>query len=108
MPLVTKEGLDMEDMKKSVRLRKKGQITIPTDLIELLHLSEGDNLKIGVEDGRIVLVPTVTIAKNQAWFWTESWQEGERKAERDVQNGRMTDISSKEQLDALFDRLDKK
>jgi antitoxin MazE len=98
---------EVMDVQKSVRLRKKAQVTIPTEIVELLHLHEGDNLTVQVEDGRIVLVPTVTIARDQAWYWTESWQEGERKAERDVKNGRLTDISSEEELDAFFDSLDK-
>lgn len=44
-------------MQKFVRLRKKAQVTIPTEIVELLHLNEGDNLNIQVEDGRIVLIP---------------------------------------------------
>ncbi|WP_438349433.1 AbrB/MazE/SpoVT family DNA-binding domain-containing protein [Paenibacillus sp. FA6] len=95
------------EVQKSVRLRKKSQVTIPTEIIELLHLNEGDNLNIQVENGRIVLVPTVTIAKDQAWFWTESWQQAERQAERDVEKGRLTNISNKKDLDAFFDTLDK-
>lgn len=40
-----------------------------------------------------VLIPTVTIAKDQACFRTKSWQQGELQAERDVENDRLTDIS---------------
>ena len=74
---------------------------------KLLHLNEGHNLNIQIEDGRIVLVPTVTIAKNQAWFWTKSWQQGERQAERDVEKGCLTNISGEKDLDAFFDSLSK-
>jgi antitoxin MazE len=95
------------DVQKFVRLRKKAQVTIPTEIVELLHLNEGDNLNIQVEDGRIVLVPTVTIAKDQAWFWTESWQQGERQAERDVKQGRLKNISDEKDLDDFFDTLGK-
>jgi len=95
------------EVQKSVRLRKKSQVTIPTEIIELLHLNEGDNLNIQVENGRIVLVPTVTIAKDQAWFWTESWQQAERQAERDVEKGRLINISNEKDLDTFFDTLDK-
>lgn len=95
------------DVQKFVRLRKKAQVTIPTEIVELLHLKEGDNLNIQVEDGRIVLVPTVTIAKDQAWFWTESWQQGEQQAERDVKQGRLKNISDEKDLDDFFDTLGK-
>jgi len=29
------------------------------------------------------------IPADQAWFWTEEWQEGERKAEADIKEGRV-------------------
>ncbi|RTE09941.1 AbrB/MazE/SpoVT family DNA-binding domain-containing protein [Paenibacillus whitsoniae] len=98
---------EVSNVQKFVRLRKKAQLTIPTEIVEQLHLNEGDNLNIQVEDGRIILIPTVTIAKDQAWFWTESWQQGERQAERDAEKGRLTDISDEKELDAFFDTLDK-
>jgi AbrB family looped-hinge helix DNA binding protein len=94
-------------MGKSIRLRKKAQLTIPTDVIEQLHLSEGDQLDIRVENGRIILIPTVTIAKDQAWFWTESWQKGEQKADQDVKSGRLTDLSSEEELEEFFRTIHK-
>jgi hypothetical protein len=31
------------------------------------------------------LIPT-----DQAWFWTEQWQRGEREASRDIAKGRTT------------------
>ncbi|KRA72748.1 AbrB/MazE/SpoVT family DNA-binding domain-containing protein [Paenibacillus sp. Soil522] len=91
--------------KKSVQLRKKAQVTIPSEIVEGLNLNEGDQLDIIVEDGRIILIPTVTIAKDQAWFWTESWQKGEIQAERDVRDGCLTDITTGEELDAFFNAL---
>jgi antitoxin MazE len=88
--------------RKSIQLRKKAQLTIPSDIVEGLNLHEGDQLDVVVENGRIILIPTVTIAKDQAWFWTESWQQGEMQAEKDVRDGRLTDIMSSEQLDTYF------
>lgn len=34
-----------------------------------------------------VAVKVGIIDKDQAWFWTEEWQKGEREAKRDIMNG---------------------
>jgi antitoxin MazE len=91
--------------RKSVQLRKKAQLTIPSEIMEGLNLHEGDQLDILIEDGRIVLIPMVTIVKDQAWFWTESWQEGEAQADKDVKDGRLTNVMNGEQLDDFFQSL---
>lgn len=92
--------------KKFVQLRKKAQVAIPSKILEGLNLNKGDQLDIIVEDGRIILIPTVTIAKDQAWFWTESWQKGEIQAERDVRDGCLTDITTGKELEVFFNTLD--
>ncbi len=42
---------------------------------------------------------------DQLYFWTEEWQEGERTAEEDIESGRVTWISSADDLDSHFDPL---
>ena len=37
----------------------------------------------------------------QLWFWTEEWQEGERRAEEDLTHGNYEDFNN---LDDFFDR----
>ncbi|SDI42407.1 AbrB/MazE/SpoVT family DNA-binding domain-containing protein [Natribacillus halophilus] len=66
--------------RRSVRLRGKNQVTIPSDLVEQLDLSEGEQLEVAVENGRIILIPVMTIEKDQAWFWSDEWQEEEKMA----------------------------
>jgi len=34
----------------------------------------------------------------QAWFWTPEWQAGEREAETDIQEGRITRFGSMDDL----------
>lgn len=31
----------------------------------------------------------IQIPKDQAWFWTKEWQEGEKEAEEDIKAGRV-------------------
>lgn len=72
---------------KYVRLRNKGQVTIPNEILEQLDLTANTNLKVTVADGRIVLIPMIEIAKDQAWYWTETWQQGEKEAQQEIDKG---------------------
>lgn len=74
-------------MAKHVRLRNKGQITIPNEILEQLELTANTNLKVTVVDGRIVLIPMIEIAKDQAWYWTETWQQDEKEAQQEIDKG---------------------
>lgn len=41
---------------KAVKVTRKGQVTIPKSIREMLEIREGDLLLVDVENGRIVLV----------------------------------------------------
>jgi antitoxin PrlF len=41
--------------------------------------------------------------EDQAWFWTDTWQAGERDASEDIRLGRTTTV---ETLDDMFQELD--
>lgn len=44
-------------------------------------------------DGTITLVPIVGVITNdQAYFWTQRWQTGEKDADRDLQAGRVRKV----------------
>jgi antitoxin PrlF len=49
-------------------LRKKNIMTIPREVAENTHLSEGDEFIETEEEGRIVLTPALSIPAGQAWF----------------------------------------
>lgn len=69
-------------------LRKRGQITIPSEVREAAHVEPGAVLECHVEDGRIVMTPKILIDADQAWFWTPEWQEKEREVDLAVAEGR--------------------
>jgi AbrB family looped-hinge helix DNA binding protein len=73
-----------------IRLRPKGQLTLPDSIRRLAHLDEGDILEVTVEDAGIVLRAKKLVEADQAWFWTEAWQRGERQASRDILGGRVS------------------
>jgi AbrB family looped-hinge helix DNA binding protein len=72
-----------------MRVRPKGQLTLPDTIRREMHLEEGDYLEVAVEDGAIVMRPKKLIDADQAWFWTDAWQRGEREASDDIARGRV-------------------
>lgn len=84
------------------RVRAKGQITLPNPVRKLLNLGEGDGVIFYVREGRVVIEREQNIDPEQAWFWSERWQQMERAAQSDIDSGRVTEYNSiEEALDAL-------
>jgi antitoxin PrlF len=85
-------------------MRGKGQLTLPQEVRAAAHLDEGDPVEIEVlDDGSILLRPKKLIDASQAWFWTESWQAGERAASADIAAGRVTTHRSTEDFLAALE-----
>ena len=96
-------------MAELVQLRKKAQLTLPQSIREKLGLEEGDFMDVQVRNGEIVLKVKKLVDKEQAWFWSQRWQQGEREAEDDIQAGRVhTFTDAKSAVSFLHKRVDKK
>ncbi len=50
-----------------VKLKQKGQMTLPAELRETLALNEGDLLEATIEDGKIMLTPMLLINRDTAF-----------------------------------------
>jgi AbrB family looped-hinge helix DNA binding protein len=50
-----------------IKLRVRGQITLPREIREALKLREGDDLEIEVVEGGVLLKPSDTTARDAAW-----------------------------------------
>ena len=85
-------------MEELVRLRARGQVTLPSFIRQKLHLEEGSLVLLKVVDQTIVLVPQETVDKEQSWFWQERWQKLEAEAEDDIRKGRVESFDSVEEL----------
>jgi AbrB family looped-hinge helix DNA binding protein len=72
-----------------VQIRKKAQLTIPESVRQKLGIEEGDFFDVQVRNGEIVLKVKKLVDKEQAWFWTRRWQQGEKEAEEDIRAGRI-------------------
>ncbi|MFE9934590.1 AbrB/MazE/SpoVT family DNA-binding domain-containing protein [Streptomyces sp. NPDC005533] len=88
-----------------VSVRDKGQLTLPAGVREALGVSPGDELEFEITDTGVVEVHGLRkIRTDQAWFWTERWQAGEREASEDIAAGRTV---RHEDVDSMFAHLDK-
>ena len=80
------------------KVTRHGQITLPASVRKRLGIEEGDLVEIEVEDEKAVLTPKKLVDKNQAYFWTRRWQEGEREADEDIKAGRVKTFNSVDEL----------
>jgi antitoxin MazE len=91
-------------MENLIKVREKGQITLPLYMRKKLHIKQGDLVLAKIVDNTVILIPQETIDKDQAWFWTERWQKLEAEAELDIRRGRVKSFDSVEEL---FDEMEK-
>lgn len=76
------------------KVTRNGQITLPAALRRDFHIEEGDLLEVRPAKGGIMLIPKQLIDKDQAYFWSPSWQAAEREAGEDITAGRMIEASN--------------
>lgn len=72
-----------------VGVRGRGEIVLPADL-RRRHQLDRPGAQVEVverDDGVIELRPQVPVPAGQAWFWTQEWQEGERRVDEHVMAG---------------------
>lgn len=90
------------------RLRLKGQVTVPSEIRNILGAEEGDELVFMVdENGRVFIERLEMIPPDQAWFWRERWQRLERETQKDIEEGQTTDFNSVEDALDFLDNITK-
>jgi len=82
----------------TTKVTRHGQITLPASVRKELGVEEGDLVEIEVVGEKAVLMPKKLVDKNQAYFWTKRWQEGEREADEYIRAGRVRTFNSVEEL----------
>ena len=73
---------------KSVRLSKKGQFVIPKEMREVLGVTEGDELLIVLEDGRMVLTTPREYARKTRGSMKGTWGRTKREIDRSLERER--------------------
>lgn len=81
-----------------VELKQKSQVTIPIDFVKMLDLKAGDKLDVEIIDGKLVITPVIIIPKDQAWYYTPEWQAMEHEVDKQIKEGQINTVDSKEKL----------
>jgi AbrB family looped-hinge helix DNA binding protein len=82
-------------MRNLAKLTSGGQVTLPKEIRIKTNMEPGDFVEVDLdEEGHIVLTPKKLVDASQAYFWTEGWQKGERKADEDIKAGRVKRFKS--------------
>ena len=95
-------------MSELIQVRKKAQVTLPLSVRRQLGVEEGDFMEVQVRDGEIVLKVKKLVDKEQAWFWTKRWQQGELEAEADIRAGRVHSFANIDKAIAFLNGQNKK
>lgn len=96
----------VEDVRRST-LREKGQLTLPSEIRSALHVDAGDDIEfVLLSSGEVVLRGLKMIPADQAWFWTESWQRGERQASEEIAAGKVETFKDEESFIAFLEGSD--
>ncbi len=70
-----------------IQIRTRNQITIPEKVLRELGLKPGDDLLVEINDGRLTLIPAVSIPRDEAYLFTPEWQKMLRQAEKELAEG---------------------
>ncbi|MFH1087221.1 MAG: AbrB/MazE/SpoVT family DNA-binding domain-containing protein [Chloroflexota bacterium] len=82
-------------MRTLAKLTSGGQVTLPKEIRRRTNMQPGDFVQVELDEkGHIVLTPKKLVDASQAYFWTEEWQKGERKADEDTKAGRVKRFKS--------------
>lgn len=86
------------------KVRDRGQLTLPAEVRTALHVAEGDEVSFEMTEDGVLMRGLTMVPTDQAWFWTKSWQAGERQASADVETGRVTTFDGADEfLESLDD-----
>jgi hypothetical protein len=86
-------------------IQSRGLLALPPDIRKRHHLDQpGAQVElVERDDGVLELRPYVSIPADQAWFWTEEWQAGERRATEDIKAGRVRRFEDTDSFLAALD-----
>jgi len=93
--------------KMLLSMKKRYTLTIPKSIREKLHVKEGEYVEAEIKGNSLVLTPVRVIKKDQEYFWTKEWQEGEREADEDIKAGRVSRAYGEDEIGRFIKDLRK-
>ncbi len=97
----------LKGVKMLVSVKKRYTLTLPKNIREELHIKEGEYMDAEVKNHSLVLTPVKVIKKDQEYFWTREWQEGEKDADEDIKRGKVSRAYGKREVDQFIKDLRK-
>lgn len=85
------------------RISRNGHLTIPTKIRKILHIEDGDIVRVGVEDNKIIITPGVIVDKDQAYFFSERCQKEIRESEKEFKEKKYSTYTSIKELKKAVD-----
>lgn len=70
-----------------VKVKENFQITLPVKIRRRFKIAVGDYVEAENARDGIIIKPVKVIHPDQAWFYTEEWQKGEREADEAIAKG---------------------
>lgn len=70
-------------MAQTITLRRKGQMTLPSEIREALNLDEGDQLIVHIVDDQVVLTRPFDIIERTSGIFAEYAKDGPVEIDRD-------------------------
>jgi len=89
-----------------IQIRNRNQITIPDKVLKELGLKPGDDLLVEIKDGKLTLIPAVSIPRDEAYLFTPEWQAMLHQAEKELADGDYYEANSVEEMLRELDRED--
>lgn len=81
-------------MAELARVLRNYQITLPKKLRNRLRLKEGNFVRLREHPEGILISPLEMVDRSQAWFWSDEWQKGERKVNKEIKQGKIKRFES--------------
>jgi hypothetical protein len=100
---------DREGRRKiaAARIEAGGRLALPDWALATMRLGDGSEVQLELSmDGLTVRPIEEGRDPEQWWFWTDSWQEGEREVEAEFRGGRRRVTRSSEELMRVLGELE--
>ena len=92
-----------------IAVQRRGLLALPKDIRARLGLDRpGAQVEVVErDDGVIELHPHVAVPAEQAWFWTDRWQEMERRVDEHVARGETTVYDTTDDFLASLEQVER-
>lgn len=87
------------------KLKQKNQLTLPAQIIKMLHIAIGDTFELEISpEGYLLLKLKKLVDASDVWLLSKDVQKSLKKSFDDIKNGRIVMSSS---ADKMIEKLDK-